>query len=70
MELLVAAQTKKGELASDEPGAPTESHTTEGMAKTRLREPQAVFAKVRLRSVHDERQPSRGVEAGSGAPAI
>ena len=51
MELLVAAQTKKGELASDEPGAPTESHTTEGMAKTRLREPQAVFATVTSQSV-------------------
>ena len=46
MELVVAAETETGQLASDGPGPPTESPTTEGMAKTGLREPQAVFATV------------------------
>ena len=46
MELVVSAQTETGQLASDEPGPPTESHTTEGMAKPGLRKPQAVFATV------------------------
>ena len=46
MELVVAAETETGQLASDGPGPPTESPTTEGMAKTGLREPQAVFARV------------------------
>ena len=41
MVRVVAAETQ---LASDGPEPPTESHTTEGMAKTGLREPQAVFA--------------------------
>ena len=34
MELVVAAETETGQLASDGPGPPTESPTTEGMAKT------------------------------------
>ena len=46
MERVVAAETETGQLASDGPGPPTESPTTAGMAKTRLREPQAVFAMV------------------------
>ena len=52
MVRLVAAETQ---LASDGPKALTESHTTEGMAKTRRREPPAVFAKVLLREVSVER---------------
>ena len=44
MELVVAAETETGQLASDGPGPPTESPTTEGMAETGLGEPQAVFA--------------------------
>ena len=46
MELVVAAETETGQLASDGPGPPTEIPTTEGMAKTGLREPRAVFATV------------------------
>jgi hypothetical protein len=46
MELLVAAQTKTGELGADEPVPPTESPTAEGLARTGLRKPQAVFATV------------------------
>ena len=64
MVRVVAAETQ---LALDEPEPPTESHTIEGMAKTGLREPQAVCAKVRLRSVNDERQPSRGASATSAS---
>ena len=45
MERVVAAETETGQLASDGPGPPTESPTTERMAKTGRREPQAVFAK-------------------------
>ena len=46
MELVVSAEIETGQLASDGPGPPTESPTTAGMAKTGLREPQAVFAMV------------------------
>ena len=46
MELVVAAETETGQLASDGPEPLTESPTTEGMAKTGLREPPAVFATV------------------------
>jgi hypothetical protein len=34
MELVVAAEKETGQLASDEPGPPIESTTTEGTAKT------------------------------------
>ena len=46
MELVVAAETETGQLGSDGPGPPTEVPTTERMAKTGLRKPQAVFATV------------------------
>ena len=47
---LVAAETETGQLASDAPEPPTESPTTEGMAKPGLRKPQAEFATVTSRS--------------------
>ena len=56
MELVVAAETERRQLASDGPGPPTESPTTEGMAKTGVREPKAVFATVT--SLSAERQLS------------
>ena len=55
MELVVAAETETGQLASDGPGPPTETPTTEGMAKTGLREPQAVFPTVTSLRVSVER---------------
>ena len=58
MELVVAAETETGQLASDGPGQPTKSPTTEGMAKIGLGEPQAVFAKVTFTTVSAERQLS------------
>ena len=48
MELVVAAETETVQLASDGPGPPTESRTTEGMAKPGRREPQAVADRIKL----------------------
>ena len=41
--VVAAAETETDQVASDGPGPPVESPTTEGMAKTGLREPQTVF---------------------------
>ena len=65
MELLVASATETGQLASDGPEPPTESHTTEGMAKPGLRKPQAVFATVT--SLGQCRAPACAVRASESS---